>query len=219
MKRSVAPKEPEEHSERANLLGLLEALAADGRRTQRHLSAELGMALGLVNVYLNRCIRKGLVKVTEAPARRYAYYVTPKGFAEKSRLTVEYLSFSFSFFRAARADCAELFERLREVNIRRIVLAGWSDLSEIALICALDRGIKVVAVIDQNLEAKSVAGVRAARRWEDVDGDFDGVVVTSLSDAGAIFAKAERRFGAGKVFAPNLLRLRAPSAVPGGDDR
>jgi DNA-binding MarR family transcriptional regulator len=77
----------------------------DGAQSQRRIAEELGIALGLVNAYLKRCIKKGLIKVTQAPARRYAYYLTPKGFAEKSRLTVEYLAASFSFFRQARADC------------------------------------------------------------------------------------------------------------------
>ena len=67
---------------------------------------ELDIALGLVNAYIRRCIKKGLVKVTQAPAGRIAYYLTPSGFAEKLRLTIEYLSYSFSFFRQAEADCS-----------------------------------------------------------------------------------------------------------------
>jgi DNA-binding MarR family transcriptional regulator len=67
-----------EPREGAILLGLLEAVAVDGGRTQRRLAAELGIAVGLVNAYLKRCVKKGLVKVSEAPARRYAYYLTPK---------------------------------------------------------------------------------------------------------------------------------------------
>src|SRR5262252_9985769 len=81
------------------VLGLLNSVEADGARSQRRIAAELGIALGLVNAYLKRCVKKGLVKVHDAPARRYAYYLTPQGFAEKSRLTVQYLSDSFSFFR------------------------------------------------------------------------------------------------------------------------
>src|SRR5215468_12238177 len=87
------------------MLSLLESVERDGGQTQRRLASELGVALGLVNAYLKRCVKKGLLKVGEAPARRYAYYLTPHGFAEKSRLTVEYLSSSFSFFRQAREDC------------------------------------------------------------------------------------------------------------------
>src|SRR5215510_6964022 len=89
------------------LLGLLESVERDGGQSQRRLASELGIALGLVNAYLKRCVKKGLVKVAHAPARRYAYYLTPQGFAEKSRLTIEYLTSSFSFFRQARGDCAK----------------------------------------------------------------------------------------------------------------
>src|SRR5580698_4705894 len=90
------------------VLNLLTSLE-DGATSQRRIASELGVALGLVNAYLRRCVNKGLVKVSEAPARRYAYYLTPHGFAEKSRLTVEYLGISFSFFRQARAECADIF--------------------------------------------------------------------------------------------------------------
>src|ERR1700738_702083 len=97
-----------EHENERIVLDLLTSVEHDGDRSQRHIAAELGIALGLVNAYLKRCVKKGLVKVHDAPARRYAYYLTPQGFAEKSRLTVEYLSSSFSFFRLAKADCAHV---------------------------------------------------------------------------------------------------------------
>src|SRR5258705_13633410 len=106
----------------------------DGAQSQRRIAEELGIALGLVNAYLKRCVKKGLVKVSEAPARRYAYYLTPQGFAEKSRLTVEYLSSSFSFFRQAKADCTRVFELAREQNFRNLVLCGKSDLADIAIL-------------------------------------------------------------------------------------
>jgi DNA-binding MarR family transcriptional regulator len=66
---------------------LLNAVERDAAASQRRLTSELDIALGLVNAYLKRCIKIGLVKVRHAPARRYAYYLTPKGLAEKSRLT------------------------------------------------------------------------------------------------------------------------------------
>src|SRR5476649_2814003 len=104
------------------MLGLLDAVEQDRAQSQRLLASELGIALGLVNAYLKRCVKKGLVKVSEAPARRYAYYLTPQGFAEKSRLTMEYLSSSFSFFRQAKADCGRVFQLAREQNFQNLVL-------------------------------------------------------------------------------------------------
>src|SRR6201985_3122053 len=130
-----------EHENERIVLGLLSSVETDGARSQRHIAAELGIALGLVNAYLKRCVKKGLVKVSAAPARRYAYYLTPQGFAEKSRLTVDYLSYSFSFFRQARADCGDVFKTANANGYKRVVVAGVSDLAEIARICALESGV------------------------------------------------------------------------------
>src|ERR1700730_1091764 len=99
-----------EHESERIVLGLLNSVEHDGDRSQRRIAAELGIALGLVNAYLKRCVKKGLVKVHDAPARRYAYYLTPQGFTGKSRLTVQYLSHSFSFFRLAKGDCAHVLD-------------------------------------------------------------------------------------------------------------
>jgi DNA-binding MarR family transcriptional regulator len=52
------------------LLNLLNSVERDGGQSQRRLASELGIALGLVNAYLRRCVKKGLVKATAAPARR-----------------------------------------------------------------------------------------------------------------------------------------------------
>src|SRR6202158_4563499 len=113
-----------EHENERIVLGLLNSVEHDGDRSQRHIAAELGIALGLVNAYLKRCTKKGLVKISQAPARRYAYYLTPQGFAEKSRLTVAYLSSSFSFFRRARADCSQLLAQVVASGSSNVVLAG-----------------------------------------------------------------------------------------------
>src|SRR5712691_1685298 len=120
-----------EHENERIVLGLLNSVEHDGDKSQRHIAAELGIALGLVNAYLKRCVKKGLVKVHDAPARRYAYYLTPQGFAEKSRLTVQYLSNSFSFFRAAKSDCTRVLDAAKASGFSRLVLAGKSDLAEI----------------------------------------------------------------------------------------
>src|ERR1700756_5143256 len=99
------------------ILGLLSSVESDGARSQRRIAAELGVALGLVNAYLKRSIKKGLVKVGQAPARRYAYYLTPQGFSEKSRLTIEYLSSSFSLFRKAKEDYGKVFDRAHVLGL------------------------------------------------------------------------------------------------------
>lgn len=190
------------------LLGLLESVERDGGQSQRRIASELGIALGLVNAYLKRCVKKGLVKVSEAPARRYAYYLTPQGFAEKSRLTVEYLTSSLSLFRRARGDCAEVFATARGRGINRVVVAGISDLAEIARICALDSGIEIVAVLDANTTDARYLGLPVVRELRDVQGPFDAVVVTELRLVQETYDTIAKEIGTERVLAPKLLGLR-----------
>jgi DNA-binding MarR family transcriptional regulator len=190
------------------VLGLLESVERDGGMSQRRLAAELGIALGLVNAYLKRCIKKGLVKVTEAPARRYAYYLTPQGFAEKSRLTVDYLSHSFSFFRSARADCGAVLEAASARSWSRIVLLGISDLAEIFAICALESGVKIIAVVDAEATVPRFIGLPVLTSFAALDEPCDAAVLTDLKSPVKTLAAAMDHFGAERVLVPDLLSRR-----------
>ena len=90
-------------------LSILEEIEKNEDVTQRHLANNLGVALGLANSYLKRCARKGFIKIKQVPANRYLYYLTPKGFTEKSRLSAKYLSTSFDFYRQASESIILLY--------------------------------------------------------------------------------------------------------------
>jgi DNA-binding MarR family transcriptional regulator len=195
------------------MLGLLESVEQDGTRSQRHLAAEMGVALGLVNAYLRRCVAKGLVKISEAPARRYAYYLTPQGFAEKSRLTVEYLSSSFSFFRTARSDCAEALRAASARRCNKIVLAGVSDLAEIAMICALECGVEIVGVVADTPDQQFLT-LPVLPSFDAAAPRCDGALLTDLKHPAATLARAIAQFGEERVFVPALLTGRMRRAAP-----
>jgi DNA-binding MarR family transcriptional regulator len=203
-----------EESENARIvLGLLESVERDGAQSQRKLASDLGIALGLVNAYLKRCVKKGLLKIGQAPARRYAYYLTPHGFAEKSRLTVEYLSSSFSFFRRAREDCSSVLKAARTRGWNRIALIGVSDLAEIATICALEQGITIVAVVDAKARSDRFVGAPVVASIEAVSGDFDALVVTDLQATRETLKTVLSTLEAERVFIPALLGLRLDGAM------
>jgi DNA-binding MarR family transcriptional regulator len=197
------------------MLGLLAAVERDSALTQRHLARELGIALGLANAYLRRCAKKGLIKIRQAPLNRYAYYLTPRGFAEKSRLTAEYLAISLDFFRRARRDCAVLFEGCAQRGWRRVALMGAGELAEIAVLSAAEAGVTVVAVIDA-AGARSCAGrpvVRDLAAALALPGErLEAVIVTDTrapqASFDALLAAATRHaLDEERVLAPQLLHI------------
>jgi DNA-binding MarR family transcriptional regulator len=187
------------------MLGLLSSVERDGGQSQRRLGSELGIALGLVNAYLKRCVKKGLIKVSQAPARRYVYYLTPQGFAEKSRLTMEYLSFSFGFFREAKADCTSALKAAVERGFNRVVLAGISDLAEIAMICAPETGAKIVAVVDKAAKHSNFVGVPVVSSFESIVDTFDAVLITDIQNTPATLEQVVALLGTERVWVPALL--------------
>lgn len=195
------------------LLGVLVAIDRDANTSQRSISRELNVALGLANAYFKRCVRKGLVKISQAPRRRYIYYLTPKGFAEKARLTTQYLSSSFNFFRRAREEISHLMSECSAQGRRRIVLAGVSDLAEVALLCAHHHpGIELQGVIDAGAPIQEFHGlpVRAALS------EFrhaDAVILTSLADAAAIYQSLNGQIDGARILVPRLLRAALPGNV------
>jgi DNA-binding MarR family transcriptional regulator len=190
------------------VLGLLEYVGRGGEQSQRRLASELGVALGLANAYLKRCVKKGLVKVRQAPARRYAYYLTPRGFAEKSRLTLEFMSHSLALFRRAKADCTAALESARGRGYARIALLGASELAEIAAICALDGGFTIAAVVDAGVDAVRFAGAPVVRSMEALAPPPDAVLVTDMQNAAAILQQAVAAFGTDRVLVPSLLGVQ-----------
>jgi len=190
------------------MLGLLDAVDQNRAHSQRHLADELGIALGLVNAYLKRCVKKGLVKVRQAPARRYAYYLTPQGFAEKSRLTIEYLSYSFDFFRQAKADCSDLLRAAKGWGVESMLLVGRSDLAEIAALCAMQEGIAIVGVVEPRADADKFIGIPIFEHFDTVGMPFDAVFISDVADSTVTSAAAIARFGRERVLIPDLLRVR-----------
>jgi len=138
---------------------LLTAIGNDSGVSQRRLSLDIGIAVGSVNWYLKRCLSKGLIKLKHAPVKRYVYYLTPKGFEEKSRLTAAYLQRSLELYRQGRHECAEFISYCIGQGRARIFLAGDGDLAEIAYLSSLGTAAQIRAVVDSFSGRPACAGV------------------------------------------------------------
>jgi len=187
-------------------LALLTAVESNAKLTQRSVAKELDIALGLTNSYLKRCIKKGWIKVTQAPANRYAYYLTPHGFAEKSRLTARYLAVSFNFFREARQQCGELFDLCAVRGWRRIVFCGKSDFVEIATLCAIDRPIELVGIVDALANDETYAGIPILQEFP-AAGQIDAVIISDLNEPQATFDRVSRLLPEERVLGPRFANI------------
>ncbi len=150
--------------------------------SQREIAGRLNIALGLVNSYLKALVQKGFVTVKTYPRNRYAYLLTPSGFAEKSRLAFQHLSNFHKLYQVTRQESLALFNSLREQGVKRVSFCGLDDLTEIAYMSLQEARLELEQVMDTvsggrflDLEVISLAdGVNAAS---------GPIVITSLPRA------------------------------------
>jgi DNA-binding MarR family transcriptional regulator len=137
------------HAERD--LEILTAVGEGVPLTQRVLAERLGVALGLANLYLKRLVTKGYIKVTEFPAKPYArkrlkYVLTPRGMAEKARLTYEYVGYSLRLYRRTRDNLRDAMAVLTGSGMKRFALYGVGEAAELAYLTLREFGLEPIGV-------------------------------------------------------------------------
>ncbi|MCY4310852.1 MAG: winged helix-turn-helix transcriptional regulator [Rhodospirillaceae bacterium] len=193
--------------------------------TQPALARRLSISVGMVNALLKRAVHKGLVKAKAAPYKRWAYYLTPEGFQEKSRLVAQYLDTSLAFFCEARQEYRLLFLGGQRMGFRRFVLVGRGEVAEIALLAALEADAELVGILDRETNASRLHGLPVLRSLAEAEG-WDAFVISESRHPQEAFDRLRGTIPDEKVLAPPFLRIArepldfAPPAVePLGDDR
>jgi DNA-binding MarR family transcriptional regulator len=170
-------------------LRILEEISKGDELTQRDLSVRLDMALGLVNTYLKTLVKKGCIKIAGIPPKRFKYYITPKGFIEKSRLTYDLLGNYTRIFREARRDYARLFQGLHQAGVKEVYFAGVDDLAEIAYLSLKEAGIEFLGAADLDKNGEQFMRTHVLS-FEELPADGSAhVVVTTLTRRDQVMAR------------------------------
>jgi DNA-binding MarR family transcriptional regulator len=155
----------------------------DGTQSQRQLSSRLNLSLGLVNTFLKRLIKKGYFKVHTLPRNRVKYLLTPKGLARKSRLTVDYLRYSVSFYRDIKTLLMSKYLEMERSQVRSILFFGIGEVAELAYLYLQSTGIRLVGVVDETRFGEGFFQFRVEGLERLGRDDFDVVFVTDLDDS------------------------------------
>jgi len=174
-------------------LQLLSEVESNAAVTQRSLAKTLGVAVGLTNLYIKRLIRKGHIKITTIPRNRLKYLVTPRGMAEKSRLTYQYMQYSLSYYRKMRQRLQQVFLTLSKEGAKRIVIYGTGELAELAYLTLCEMDLTLVGFVDGKRSSTFLSfplwPAEALANW-----DFDAVLIADMADSKKI---QSRLVGAG----------------------
>jgi len=165
-------------------LNLLQELEKNPVVSQRELSNKFGIALGVINACLKRMARRGWIRVMGLDHRRIGYYLTPKGFSEKAKLTLHLISWTMQHYSTLKQIIGKRLLEIQEKGIERIVFYGVTDEMEIAYITLQGLNLKLVGIVEdaEKISKKQVLGFELKEISEIGSLGPDAVLITSLID-------------------------------------
>ena len=169
-------------SERMRNLQLLEEIEQNPRISQRELSNKFGIALGVTNACIKRMARRGLIRLKGFPPRRIAYYITPKGFAEKANLALRFFSYNIQHYAEMKKLISKKLLEMQQSGVKRVAFFGLSDEMEIAYITLQGSDMKLVGIADEEggKQGTKLLGHKVLSLGEVKDLNPDAILITCL---------------------------------------
>lgn len=186
------------------VLRLLEQVESNDSVSQDRFAKRVGIAKGLANAYFNRCFEKGWIRLRQVPKQRFLYYLTPKGFAEKARLTAEFLTSSYQFYRDVRTDMGTLMAEAARDGHARLAVLGAQELAEIIAIVSEESPIEIAGFIAPDSERKRIAGRPVVASWSSIEG-ADGAILATFQDARGVYDSFRSQHPVVTVLVPRQL--------------
>ncbi len=161
-------------------LKILEHVEDRPELPRRVAASKLGVSVKLAHKLLTGLVERGLLHVKKENSRRWRYFLTPQGIAEKAGLTREFIEFSFEFYREARRRSAQVCRDLSEAGGRRVAFLGLGELAEIAYLGVQEWDLELVEVFDRQRAGKTFFGCRVWPVEEAADSQAERIIVTSF---------------------------------------
>jgi DNA-binding MarR family transcriptional regulator len=190
-------------SESMRDLQLLEEIERNPRISQRELSHKFGIALGVTNACIKRMARRGLIRLKGIPPRRIAYYITPKGFAEKGNLALRFFSYNIRLYAEMKKQISKKLIEMEQSGVKRVAFYGLGDEMEVAYITLQGLDMKLVGIVDEEKNwGKRVFGYKVIGSSEVKKLNPDAILITSVNDQTSPikYSVKQREWNSMKIF-------------------
>src|SRR4030042_3910092 len=163
-------------------LSLLQELEKNPIVSQRALSNKFGIALGVTNACLKRMVRRGWIRITSLNHHKIGYFLTPKGFAEKTKLRLHLISWTVQHYSTLKDIIGVKLLEMQKKGAERIVFYGVSDEMEIAYITLQGLNLKLVGIVEDEdkIDRKESFGFELKGIKQIATLNPDAVLITSL---------------------------------------
>lgn len=133
---------------------LLKEIENNPEISQRELARRLNIGLAVTNVLIKKIAQQGWLRIQGLKPRRIVYFLTPKGFKEKSKLTYNFIRRTLFFYNEAKGIIQKELELVKKSGFDSIAVVGSGDIKEIFAIVAQGLKIPIACMVDLELSGR-----------------------------------------------------------------
>ncbi len=125
---------------------LINIVGAQLDANQRDLSKHMDISLGMTNLLIRRLVAKGYIRILQLNKKKTQYILTPKGFSEKTRKSLNYTLKTIRSIGLIRSQLHTVLKDLYGRGERIFWILGESDLAVLVEMALHDPGLAGVKV-------------------------------------------------------------------------
>jgi FlaA1/EpsC-like NDP-sugar epimerase len=155
--------------------------------TQRAISKEIGIAVSMVNDYLEEYEKNGYVKRDHHTTKTVNYIITKSGSERKKVLNIGYLNASQRLYNSAKENIDQFLKEISEKGFHNILLYGAGEVAEIllsAIKTSHEINVNALAIIDDdtNKYGKKIVLTDIISKNEIKNFKHDAILISSYSN-------------------------------------
>lgn len=163
---------------------ILDLIEKNAKITQREIGKAIGVAVSMVNYYVDDFEKKGLIKRKKHSTKTVDYFVTKKGMERRKLLNIWYLKSSHEVYLSAKDNIINFLNQIISKGFKKILLYGGGEVAEIMLqVMNDDKNIplEVLAVVDDDIHRQNevIVNVPIIGKENIYQFEHDGILVSS----------------------------------------
>ena len=173
---------------------ILDMIEKNPNITQREMSKNIGIAVSMINDYLNIYEKEKLIKRKKHSTKTVEYFVTKKGSERRKVLNIGYLNASQHLYNSAKENIEQFLFQIERKGFTNIILYGAGEVCEILLsTMGSNPNLKLIcsAVVDDDPSkwGSNVFGVKIIDKSEIFKNEHDAILISSFTNKDVIKSK------------------------------
>ena len=166
---------------------ILDMIEKNPNLTQRAISGEIGIAVSMVNDYLEEYEKNGYVKREHHTTKTVDYIITKNGSERKKFLNIGYLNASQHLYNSAKENIEAFLKQISYKGFHNILLYGAGEVAEILLSTikpSHEVNVNALAIIDDdiNKQGKKLVSTDIISKNEIGNYEHEGILISSYSN-------------------------------------